>query len=678
MDTVLLKEIKHVLLSFPEYWEQDSLLKSKVIDDLRDYRKDLIEKLLDNEKIRNAYTIKISNNYIFRIDDLIDMLRYKSYWDNSYTKYSNEIGLTSEGRYLKYNTDVVVDFPHKDCVLQGGMTNEEVGKKEVFYHKILAKEEIDILLEPKVFINVKKYDVNGEHEVKEFHDSDNLIIKGNNLIALYCLKERFAGKVKLIYIDPPYNTGTDSFKYNDRFTHSTWLTFMKNRLEVSKEFLKDDGVIFIQINDVEMAYLKVLCDEIFGRENYLNTISVRTKSNAGATGGGEDKRLKKNVEYLLCYCKDYNSFKEFNKVYKKVELMSYIKQMENEGKSWKYTSVFKDFGEKVYYKTIKDGSGQDINIYKRINFKTQSISSIAEEENISLEEAYRKYFDRIFTTENSLSSIRTRVREATDNEDNLYSIEYIPVSGKNKGKVTELFYKGKNKRLVNFLKETAEIDENGKMYKKDIYGTLWDGINWNNISREGNVVLPNGKKPEELLKIIIEMATNSGDIVMDYFLGSGTTAAVAHKLGRQYIGIEQLNYGDEDSVARLKNVINGDGSGISSIVNWTGGGSFVYAELYELNQKYVKQIQNLTSEEEIENVIEDIKEKAFLDFKVDIEKITNENSDFASLSLEEKKNILIQVLDANQMYLSYSEIDDFQYEIPESVKQFNHSFYNKS
>jgi adenine-specific DNA-methyltransferase len=427
-----------------------------------------------------------------------------------------------------------------------------------------------------------------------------------------------------------------------------------------------------------MAYLKVLCDEIFGRENYLNTISVRTKSNAGATGGGEDKRLKKNVEYLLCYCKDYNSFKEFNKVYKKVELMSYIKQMENEGKSWKYTSVFKDFGEKVYYKTIKDGSGQDINIYKRINFKTQSISSIAEEENISLEEAYRKYFDRIFTTENSLSSIRTRVREATDNEDNLYSIEYIPVSGKNKGKVTELFYKGKNKRLVNFLKETAEIDENGKMYKKDIYGTLWDGINWNNISREGNVVLPNGKKPEELLKIIIEMATNSGDIVMDYFLGSGTTAAVAHKLGRQYIGIEQLNYGDEDSVARLKNVINGDGSGISSIVNWTGGGSFVYAELYELNQKYVKQIQNLTSEEEIENVIEDIKEKAFLDFKVDIEKITNENSDFASLSLEEKKNILIQVLDANQMYLSYSEIDDFQYEIPESVKQFNHSFYNKS
>ena len=183
METKLLSEIKSVLSAFPEYWNGEQLHKVKVIDDLREYKKELIEKLLANEKIRQAFSIELENGTVFKVEEFISMLRYKNYWDNSYTKYSNEIGLASEGKYLKYNTDVVLDFPHKDCVLQSGMTKEDVGKKEIYYHKVLAKEEIDLLLSPKILTNPKKYTKDKEIEINFIDVKDNIVIKGNNLIA---------------------------------------------------------------------------------------------------------------------------------------------------------------------------------------------------------------------------------------------------------------------------------------------------------------------------------------------------------------------------------------------------------------------------------------------------------------------------------------------------------------
>src|SRR5699024_4240269 len=209
------------------------------------------------------------------------MLRYKNYWENSYTKYSNEIGLTSEGKYLNYNTDVVLDFPHKDSVLEGGMTKEDQGKEEIYYHNVLAKEEIDTLLSSKVITNIKKYNEDSEHDITEFSNKDNFIIKGNNLVALNSLKERYENKIKMIYIDPPYNTGNDTFRYNDKFNHSTWLTFMKNRLEISKELLSNDGIIVIQVDYHENSYLRVLMDELFGKENYVSEITVQTSTASG-------------------------------------------------------------------------------------------------------------------------------------------------------------------------------------------------------------------------------------------------------------------------------------------------------------------------------------------------------------------------------------------------------------
>lgn len=272
VETVLLKEIRKVLSQFNHYWDGETLLKNRVTDDLRSYKPELIMALLSNKKIKEQFEVVINDTSIFKIEEFIQQLTYKDFWKDSYTKYSNKIGLTSNGKYLDYNSDVILDFPFKDCVLEGGMTKEEVGKKEVYYNKVIARDEVDNLLAPKVFTNTKKFIQNDEKSVSKITDTDNLIIKGNNLLALHSLKEKYAGKVKCIYIDPPYNTGGDSFKYNDRFNHSTWLTFMKNRLEIARKLLSDDGSIWINIDDDEQAYLKILLDNIFGRENFINTI----------------------------------------------------------------------------------------------------------------------------------------------------------------------------------------------------------------------------------------------------------------------------------------------------------------------------------------------------------------------------------------------------------------------
>lgn len=250
METKLIKEINNVLKAFPEFWDEGSgepkLLRAKVIDAINSKQPKLIRALINNKKIRENYSTDVDGIIIFEFDKLISLLRFKEYWADSFTRYRNKIGLTSGGKYLDYNSDVVLDFPFKDCVLEGGMTKEELGKDEVFYNEVIARDEIDRLFSPKIFTNTKRYTKDGiEENITEFKDDDNLIIKGNNLIALHSLKSRFAGKIKLIYIDPPYNTDNDGFNYNDRFNHSTWLTFMKNRLEVAKELLSDDGAIFI-------------------------------------------------------------------------------------------------------------------------------------------------------------------------------------------------------------------------------------------------------------------------------------------------------------------------------------------------------------------------------------------------------------------------------------------------
>ena len=428
------------------------------------------------------------------------------------------------------------------------------------------------VLEPRILLEDKSKS-HGDPQ------SENMLIHGDNLIALQALQQDYAGRIKCIFIDPPYNTGAAFEYYDDNVEHSTWLSLMKSRLVLLHQLLADNGTIFIQIDDNEQAYLKVLCDEIFGRQNYINMVSVNAKVSAGASGGGEDKRLKKNIEYILIYAKDINNFESFHPVYKKTELMSYIQRMKEDNKSFKYTTVLYRCENREYFKTVKDGAGDDIVIERVLDYETKSVKQVAQLEGITEEEVYEKYYDQIMTTTNAQTSIRTRVWDATDSENNMYIATYTPKTGKDKGTVKELIFMGKQKVLVIWLKDTTEHIK-GKIYKKERVGTYWDGFSWINVTKEGGVLFPMGKKPESLIKQILEMATEPGDFVLDSFLGSGTTAATAHKLGRKWIGVELGKHAYSHCKTRLDKVVDGtDQGGISKELDWQGGGGYHFYEL---------------------------------------------------------------------------------------------------
>lgn len=438
-------------------------------------------------------------------------------------------------------------------------------------------------LEPRILLEdgEKSYHAAERHSDADIFD--NMLIHGDNLLALKALEQDFSGKIKCVYIDPPYNTGQAFLFYDDGIEHSLWLSLMRERLEILHHLLSDDGILFCQLNDDEMAYGKILLDEIFGRNNFLNQVSVKMKQTAGASGGGEDKKLKKNVEYILIFCKDKDGehgFKKFNDIYEEEDLFEVIEAMEDDGKSWKYTNILLSKGDFVESRTIYDGSGEEIIVNKYSNSKRTTVKTIMQQGN-QLEDVYLQYFDSIFSDTNAQTSIRTRIIDEFHNlgESELLEAVYIPRSGRDKGKVVHHYYISNSVRRVIWLKDTA-IKQKNKIIKLEKVGTYWQGFPLNNLTKEGGVRFPQGKKPEALIKKILELATNPGDLVLDSFLGSGTTAAVAHKMGRRWIGIELGDHCYTHCLPRLKKVIDGeDEGGITKAVNWQGGGGFRFYEL---------------------------------------------------------------------------------------------------
>ena len=428
-------------------------------------------------------------------------------------------------------------------IIEGGKEKYQLtwpGKKKAILD---ANTKISKTLRPKI------------NSSKKFLETKNIYLEGDNLEVLKILQESYLNKIKCIYIDPPYNTGND-FIYNDNFYksseeeliesgrmdengniliskdinnatkgqyHSDWISMIYSRLKLARNLLKEDGMIFISIDDKELFNLKKVCDEIFGENNYLNTVSVNAKVSAGASGGGEDKRLKKNIEYVLIYVKNIACLESIKPVYKNTELMQYIDKMKIDNKSFKYTSVLYKMDDIREIKIIKDGSGDDIKISKVNDYEIKSVKQVAQLENISEEEVYNKYFDRIMTTTNAQTSIRQRVWDATSEDDGMFIASYISKSGKNKGNITNYIFMGRQKVLVIWLKDTTTFI-NGKAYKQEKIGTYWDGFSWINVTKEGNVRFENGKKPIDFISQMIEMSNcDNGDIVLDFFSGSGST-----------------------------------------------------------------------------------------------------------------------------------------------------------
>lgn len=666
METVLIQTLKGIFKQFPNFWDGDSLKRSVVINAIQKKEVDLIKALINSDYLKSIYAIEVDGVLVFDFDNLVSLLKYKEYWADSFTKYRNKVGLTSESKYLDYSSDVVLDFPFKDCVLEGGMTKEDQGKNEIYYNEVIASDEIDRLFSKKAFTNTKRYNKGGvEENITEFKDSDNLIIKSNNLIALHSLKERYLGKVKLIYIDPPYNTGEDSFKYNDRFNHSTWLTFMKNRLSVSKELLHKAGCIFIQIDYKELAYLKVLCDEIFGVDNFVQIISVKTATPAGFKVVNPGPV---NVtEFVLMYTKNKNEY-NFKKGYVEAPYQ----------KDYKYYVVNPDANYADWIiSDVKTKALELLNVEDEKQLKVQygkDIATVILDKKI--EEFVMKNPSVVFATYRPhkpaglLKDLMQKSLSCTD--------EIIHYERQNN---TPFLLKA-GRLLAFYDKKLKEID--GKLVSTQLLTDFWSDLSWDTLSSEGGVEFKNGKKPEKFLKRIIEVYSNHGDIILDFHLGSGSTCAVAHKLGRKYIGVEQLDYGENDSVVRLQNVINGEQSGISKNVNWQGGGSFVYTELMELNYLFIHQIAQAETTEGLLQLFYLMKAEAHLNYQIELEKVLNAEYEvdgvnhvisFKELELSQQKQLLIELLDKNQLYVNASEMDDQNLNISETDKAFTTSFY---
>ncbi|BAW38513.1 site-specific DNA-methyltransferase [Helicobacter pylori] len=523
---------------------------------------------------KNAFFKTIANSLVFNQKALLECLIKEL--ENSFTRFENKIGLYSQGRPIKSSELVVLNFPFKDNVLLGNAKDNSTKSKELFYHEILHKKEIDTLLHKKALC---RFEMHGEGDLESAlkDKNTNYLIKGNNLIALHSLKKKFAKQVKCIYIDPPYNTGNDSFNYNDNFNHSSWLVFMKNRLEVAREFLSDDGSIYINLDYNEVHYCKVLMDEIFKRENFRSEIIWRMGFLSGYKTAA--KKYIRNHDTILFYSKSDNYL--FNKTY-----------IEN-----------KDFLQLLTKNEVQ-------NAFKKFSFPQEKV-------------------DDFLTFINHENRGEKYPLEDTWNSNKWDKLNSIAIDSS-----------------VSRVDETIAIDdENFK-----------------------------GQKPESLIQRILEVSTNENDLVLDFFAGSGTTCAVAHKMKRRYIGIEQMDYIETITKERLKKVIEGEQGGISKKCDFKGGGSFVYAELKEVNLEIKKQILNAKSKSECLKIFNDLNEHFLKRADCKIDEIHSE--EFQNLDLNEQKKICCALLDSNEDYLNLGDIDEDAWGIDEITKKYNEIFYS--
>ena len=627
------------------------LIKSNIQEDALNLAPSLLKLLLANESLNRHFFRDVDGIRVFDKVAFQKLIMNKQFLPDSYTAYKNKIGLTTDdGRFITDSREVVLAWPYKDCMLEGGQTKEEAKRDEVFWNETLAPDEINRLTEPKMLTNFRRFDKDGEHNVEHLSPNDNLIIKGNNLLALHSLKEKYAGQVKLIYIDPPYNTGNDSFGYNDNFNHSTWLTFMKNRLEVAKELLKDSGLLFVHIDDIESAYLKVLSDNVFGRENFMNVIAVKSSTPSGTKTAHKDKTIIKQKDLILVYkkggetklCPQYTKRKGWDQHYS-------LLLDKNESGNFYLRSLQEEL---ISLGIIgKDQTLRDINIEDK-RFKEYYLAN-------------RKSICRLQSHKNKKAEIASKALVNTVYED------------KEDEEIKGLYYNG---QVITPLAQGIKLVYSNQQFVEDLGMLLcdfWDDIDFQNTQNEGGISFPTAKKPELLLYRIISLCTLPGDIVLDFFLGSGTTAAVAHKMGRQYIGIEQMDYGKNDSVVRLCNVINGDKSGASKGLNWQGGGSFVYCELSKYNQNFIDEIEEAKTTDELLVIWKRMQETGFLSYQIKAKDINIDADEFKDLSIDDQKRFLIECLDKNLLYIPFSEIDNEEYNISDEDKRLTREFYKK-
>lgn len=618
---------------------QGELLRNAVYEAAMRMDENLIKGLLSNEVTKARFFTNVEGTYIFDKVDFGWVIHNRKLLPDSFTRYKITIGLENDsGRPISKSEDVELVFPYKDCVLEGGQTKEAQKRTEIFFNETLASEEIDRLFTPKVFTKAKRHSPSGVEKVKSISKKDNLIIKGNNLIASHSILSRYRGSVKCIYIDPPYyfreNKSTDTFKYNSNFHLSTWLAFMKDRLRVAKDLLKSGGTIWISIGEDGMHYLKVLADEIFGPEHFLGTIPRRTRN------GKSDVpfNFSQDFDWILVYT---NVADDESVIGRRLE-RKYYETSDFPGMPWRIADL-----------TSQQPASKRANSYfTMVDPKTGKQYPASEKRTWAVtKDTFDYYYNAgaiVFPDDYDFLNISKPYARKFKHEDD------------NNGKLSSVF---SDFVMQDFLKAVLYDCKNkaGNSEIDELFGR--DEFDY--------------AKPENLIKSILEVATNEGDLVMDFFLGSGTTCAVAHKMGRQYIGIDQMDYIEHLAVARLDKVIAGEQGGISGDVNWGGGGSFIYCELAKMNQNYVDSIEKASDDKTLVRILENMRKTGFISYKVNPSSINTKAKDFIELSLDDKKKLLMELLDKNHLYVNYCDLEDETFGVHEEDKEFTTSFYKE-
>jgi len=617
----LLEELQLLLKKDERLISEGKLLKNKITELTAKGDRELIRLLLNNKRTKDHFFAEIDGVLIFDKEKFVKFINNKAFLPNSYTTFKNKIGLTVDENYIAQGKEVVLSWPYKDCILEGGQKDSSEKRNEIFYNEILAPDEIDRLLDPKVFTNFKRIDKDGEHSIEEVKPTDNLIIKGNNLLVLHSLKKRLKGKVKMIYIDPPYNTGkeADEFNYNDKFTHSTWLTFMKNRLEIARKLLREDGVIFISIDDNEQAYLKILCDEIFGRDNFIACMPWKGR------GGRQDSLFVANIhEYILFYVKNNENFIA--------------------GQKQKTGDKFPHFDSKkgLYYK-------------RQLARKWGSHSKREDRPNLYYPVKAPDGSDVYPKLEDGTDGCWRWSKKKMEKEIKLGNVEFIKIN--NDWAVYQKIYqieeKPRSEKFTSWLDDVGTT-ANGTKELKLLFGEK----------------VFNYPKPTSLIKRLMRMANvKDNDIVLDFFAGSGTTGHAVLSLNKEdgknikFILCEQMEYINTVTVPRIKKVLEDE--------------DFVYMETVKLNERYIEKILGAKSQDELSEIWKDMKKNSFLSYRIDPKDIDDHAKEFGELSLEDQKKFLIELLDKNDLYVNYSEIEDRHYGVSKEDIRLNKIFYGR-
>jgi adenine-specific DNA-methyltransferase len=595
----------------------------------------LVKLLLTDKEIKTEFFDEIEGHWVFNLNTFIEYVSQKNFLDNSYTRFRNRIGLTVGGKYLRECGDVALVWPYKDCVLEGGQTKEEEKRKEIFFNEVLAEDEITRLLAPKVLTGFTRYTAKGKKPVGDLKRDDdgllreNMILRSNNLFALYVLRKLFRGRVKMIYLDPPYNRPNEGndFLYNDKFNHSTWMTFMKNRLEVAKELLSpEDGLLWMSISDDEAHYLKALADEVFGRDNFVADVIWNSTKSVTNTA-------------LISDAHTHNLLYASNKEWLKANRTTFRLPADES----KFSNPDKDPRGKWVADPFQVGGIRKNQLYPITNPKTGEVYKPLPGNSWKNE---KEVFDRLLAEGRIVFGVSG---EAGPQRKRYWS------EAEERGEVTTTLWSD----LPTTTNATQHLK---KMFGERVF---------------------DGPKPEALIQRILQLSTKKGDIVLDFFAGSGTTAATAHKMNRQWITVEQLDYVNSVTVERLVKVVKGEDGGISPSVNWQGGGEFVYCELMKYNEVFMERIEAAKTSKEMIKIWKEMAEGSFLNWYVNSQVPEDAVNNFEAIGQEEdglkkQRRLLAELLDKNQLYVNLSEIDDPRFKVSDEDKALNKAFYGEA